>query len=123
MTQNRIEQIPEEYREDLNPDYEEGENHGPPRYETRPASEWKEIYDCYPELTDDILKQIPILVAGSRLEQGASYLDLHSPERGPFRAMGYQTAGPQNWYVPHSEVDHELWNRLEALRPDAVPCD
>lgn len=123
MTRNRIEQHPDEYVEDLNPDHEAGENHPPSRYETQRASEIKEIMERYPELHDDVLRQIPVIVEGSRLEQGATYLDLRYPERGPFRAMGYDRAGAEHWYVAHSDVDHELWNRLEALRADAMPAD
>src|ERR671924_489645 len=75
MARNRIEQHPENYREDLNPHYKEGENEGPPRYETVTADQIKDLYDLYPHLRDDELKQIPVLVTGSRLEQGATYFD------------------------------------------------
>jgi hypothetical protein len=112
MTRNRIEQHPEEYREDLNPEYEAGENYGPPRYEVRTAYDLKEVHVRLGHIPDDELKQIPVLVEGSRLEQGAVYLDLRHPERGEFKAMGNMAAGRDNWYVPKSEVDHELWNQL-----------
>jgi hypothetical protein len=107
-----VEQHPEEYLEDLNPHYEEGENHGSPRYATRLAVEIKEIQQHLPGLSNDQLRQIPILIEGSRLEQGAIYLDLRDLDRGEFKAMGSMAAGEENWYVPKSEVDHELWNFL-----------
>src|SRR5947209_4869160 len=112
MASNRIEQIPEEYREDLNPEYEAGENHGPPRYEVRTAYDMKEVHDQLRDFRDDQLKQIPILMEGSRLEQGATYFDLMHPERGEFTAMGDMVAGADNRYVPKSEVAHPLWNVL-----------
>jgi hypothetical protein len=115
MSRNRVEQHPDEYVEDLNPEYEVGENHAPPRYETRPASEIKELHEQCPNLTNDELRQIPVLVEGSRLEQGAKYLDLRHPEQGEFTAMGGMEAGPNNWYVPKSDVDHELWNLLNGV--------
>jgi len=115
MTRNRVEQHPDEYVEDLNPEYEAGENHSPPRYETRPASEIKELQQQYLVLGDDELKQIPVMVEGSRLEQGAKYLDLRRPEQGELTAMGGMEAGPKNWYVPKSDVDYELWNLLTGV--------
>jgi hypothetical protein len=112
MTRNRVEQHPDEYQADLNPDYEAGENHGPPVYATRTAYEIKGLHEILRPLRDDELKQIPVLAAGSRLEQGATYLDLRFPQRGEFKAMGFMEAGPDDWYVPKSEVDHELWHRI-----------
>jgi hypothetical protein len=29
--------------------------------------------------------------------------------------MGFMEAGPDDWYVPKSEVDHELWHRLPEM--------
>ena len=59
-----------------------------------------------------MVKQIPILPRGSRLEQGATYTDLRDPEPREFTATGDMQAGPGNWYVPKSAVDYQLWNRL-----------
>jgi hypothetical protein len=112
MARNRVEQIPEEYREDLNPEYEMGENHGPPRAQLRSAYELKDAHDLLRNLRDDQLKQIPILMEGSRLEQGATYFDLRHPDRGPFKALGDMVAGPDNHFVPKSEVGYPLWNLL-----------
>jgi hypothetical protein len=112
MSRNRILQHPDEYREDLNPDYEAGENRGPIRYETRTAHEIKDLHERLRDLRDDELKAIPILVEGSRLAQGATYFDLRYPERGEFKALGSMTAGPDNWYVPKTEVDYRLWNLI-----------
>lgn len=115
MSRNRIEQHPDEYRADLNPDYTAGENAGLPRYRMGSAHAVKEIHERYPGLRDDELNEIPILEEGSRLEQGAVYLDLRHPERGVFKAMGDMVAGPDNWFVPKSEVSYELWNFLSGV--------
>ena len=112
MSRNRIEQHPDEYREDLNPEYLAGENYGEPRYATRLAIELKELHELFPDLTNDELRQIPIIEPGGRLEQGATYFDLRSPQGGEFKAMGNMRATDRNWLVPKSEVDYELWNRL-----------
>lgn len=128
MTRNRIEQHPEEYREDLNPMYHAGENYQP-NYHTRSAYDIKDLHDLYDFLRDDQLKSIPVLDEGQRLAQGATYIDLRHPEHGEFQAMGYMVAGPNHWYVPKSEVDFSLWNLLlgvddtyrigDLVRPDS----
>ena len=50
MATNGIEQIPEEYGQDLNSDYEAGENHGRTSPMTRLAAEFKELHDRFPKL-------------------------------------------------------------------------
>ena len=65
-----------------------------------------------PGFSDDELKQITILPPGSRLEQGAVYIDLHDARREEIKARGDMEAGPQNLYVPKTEIDYQLWNRL-----------
>jgi hypothetical protein len=123
MSRKVIEQHPEEYRQGLNPDYRAGENPGPVDHEMRHGDEIKDLYDLQPELSDDELKQIPILVEGTRLEQGAVYFDLRNPERGEIRAFGAMEAGRDNWYVPKSDCDYTLWNRLlELRRPGRDAC-
>jgi hypothetical protein len=115
------EQIPEEYRRDLNPNALAGENVG----EAGPHPEWngptafdvKEVNRRLQGFADDELKQIPILPTGSRLEQGATYIDLNAP--GPvcteFTATGDMIAGPTNLYVPKDSVGYVLWNRLRGV--------
>ncbi|HVG00957.1 MAG TPA: hypothetical protein VND68_14045 [Chloroflexia bacterium] len=53
---------------------------------------------------------------GSRLEQNATYIDLRTHDREEFTARGDMEAGPENWYVPKTEVDYQLWNRLIGVR-------
>jgi len=111
----------DEFLEDLHPHMFEGENHG---IESRdPAREgWaRTAYDIKPahkklnHFTDDELRQIPILPEGTRLEQGATYIDLRAPEPREFKATGNMTAGPDNWYVPKKDVPYQLWNQLLRL--------
>ena len=110
------EQHPEEWRRDLNPTALAGQNIGPtapqPGIGAGTAYDLKAAHQRLQEFTDDELKQIPIVPAGSRLEQGATYLDLKDPERGEFTATANQEAGPNDWYVPKRGVDYQLWNRL-----------
>ena len=55
---------------------------------------------------------ICLLPAGTRLEQGATYLDLAHVERGTFTATGDMQVGAASWLVAKKEVPYELWNRL-----------
>jgi hypothetical protein len=121
MSRNRIEQHPDEYRQDLNPDYRAGNND--PSYQPRliPASEIKDITQVYNDLRHDELRRIPIVAEGERLEQGACYFDLRYPERGEFKAVGGMEAGPRNWYVPKAFTDYELWNLITGVgNPDRL---
>ena len=58
---------------------------------------------------DDELKQIPILESGTRLRQGATYLDLGGDE---FTATGEMQVRPGQNVVPKDGVHYETWNKL-----------
>ncbi len=113
-------QHPAEWREDLNPQAMAGQNEGiaGPHPEDEAASAY-DVKDLHRRLrdafTDDELKRIPVLRAGARLEQGATYIDLRRPGAQEFTARGDESAGPQNWYVLKSSVGHPVWNRLLAV--------
>ncbi len=132
MTERKFEpnpEIPEEYREDLTPHNMAGMNYGlagpNPARDAPTALDIKEAHERLEGFTDDELRQIPILPEGSRLAQGATYIDLCNSEATEFTARGGMEAGDGNWYVPKSEVDYQLWNRLigvtnpERLAEDA----
>jgi hypothetical protein len=80
--------------------------------ESRPAGEDKSVVARLPQLTDDELARLPIVKAGTQLEQGGVYFDLNQPERGPFKALAGQEAGSGDRYIAKRDVDYELWNRL-----------
>lgn len=116
-------QHPEEWRQDLNPDAMKGQNQGMadnhPEIDAPTAYDIKEIHDMLGNLTDDNLRQIPVLPAGTRLKQGAIYIDLRDPGRKEFKARGDMQASSDTWYVPKSEVDYQLWNELIGVRDAA----
>jgi hypothetical protein len=76
------------------------------------AYDVKDVHRRLQSFTDDELKAIPILPPGTRLEQGATYIDLREREPKEFTATGQMVSGENNWYVPKSEVDYVLWNHL-----------
>ena len=81
----------------------------------------KEAQRVLESITDDALKQIPVIWPGMRLEQGATYIDLRDPRRREFTATGDMSAREDNWYVPKDAVDYELWNRLIRItNPDRL---
>jgi len=110
----------DEFQHDLHPNQMAGQNagmEGPhPEKDAPNAYEIKELHSLLKDYTSDELKQIPVLPQGSRLEQGAKYIDLKDPERQEFTAMGGMEAGPDNMYVPKTEVDYQLWNRLTGVQ-------
>lgn len=72
---------PPKYQKDLNPDAAAGVNYGtvgphPEKNNPRTAHDVKEAHELLADFTDDLLKQIPILPEGARLEQDATYIDL-----------------------------------------------
>jgi len=106
---------PPEYQKDLNPEAAAGINYGgvgphPEKDNPRTAFDVKEAHRRLADFSDEQLKQMPILPAGSRLEQDATYINL---------------AGPGDLIVPKSEVDYQLWNLLRGVtdpaRTGAVP--
>jgi hypothetical protein len=108
---------PEPYQTDMNPDAAVGQNYGlvgphPEKGDHPTAHDIKELHRQLQDFTDDELRRITVLPQGSRLEQGKTYIDLRDPARTEFTARGDMAAGPDNWYVPKSEVDYVLWNRL-----------
>ena len=66
----------------------------------------------------DELAQIPIIPVGTKLKQGAVYLDMRIPAPVPFTATADSGATELNYYTPKAEIPYELWDRLvEALGP------
>lgn len=110
----------DEWHKDLHPEPNAGLNVGlegthPEKESGHTAYHNKDIQCLLAGYSDDELKQIPVLPPGSRLEQGAKYIDLNDAERQEFTAMGGMEAGENNYYVPKTEVSYQLWNRLREV--------
>lgn len=63
------------------------------------------------EPTDGVPNRLPP-AGGSRLEQGAVYIDLAAAGLAEIKATGNIEADPGNLCVLKSEMDYPLWNRL-----------
>lgn len=117
---------PDEWERDLNPNRMEGQNVGPLSSERerrlRTAFDVKPLHRAMRDWPDEDLKRVPVLEEGTRLQQGATYLNLREPERGEFTAMGDMAAGPGDAYVPKDEVPYPTWNRLRGIDdPERAP--
>jgi hypothetical protein len=104
---------PDEWSQDLNPDRLAGQNIGAASETrermTRTAYDVKPVHRALREMKDDELKQIPVIDAGTRLRQGATYLDL---ERGAFTATAEMSVGASQTVIPKDGVHYETWNKL-----------
>lgn len=101
--------VPDNYQLDLNPDLY-GDRHAGDVGLT--AFEIKELHRQLREFTKDELKRIAIVPEGTRLEPGGTYLDLMNLRAGPFTAGGELTVDSNHYFVPKSQTDYVLWNRL-----------
>jgi hypothetical protein len=90
---------PEQWRHDLNPHAMAGQNLGAagphPEKQASTAYDVKAVHQHLREFSDEELKRIRVLPAGTRLEK-AMYFDLKDPARGEFPALGGMEAGPDD---------------------------
>ena len=85
------------------------------------AADIKALVRRLTDLADDQLAEIPIVPVGTRLDQGAVYLDLRAPVPVPFVATGNMIAREHHSYAPKAKVPYKTWNRLvEMLGPAHV---
>ena len=106
------EQHPEEYRRDLNPDAID--TPAATLQRARSAYDVKDAHRLLHDMDDDVLKGIPILPPGSRLEQSATYLDL--ADSHPRELTGENgTVGADQLIVPKASCDYNIWNRLIGI--------
>ncbi len=110
---------PAEFDQDLTANNRAGENNGvsnPSATTFAPSAyEMKSMHTILADLTDDELKTIQIVPEGSRLHQGAKYIDLQHLEQGEFTATSEMVAETGHAYVPKKETDYVLWNRLNQV--------
>jgi hypothetical protein len=109
------EKHPDEWQQDLNPERLAGQNIGVESGETDHAMTAfhlrKRGHDLR-GLDDNDLKQVPVLAKGTRLQQGATYVDLTRAEPKEFTATANMTAEGDHVYAPKDRVPYEVWNRL-----------
>ncbi len=107
-------QHPDQWREDLNPDTGAGQNRGQHTDGTqrRTLYDEKDLHRRFAGWNDADLKEVPLVPAGARLQQGATYIDLAAAQPQEFTARGDMSAEHRHCYVAKDAVDYERWNRL-----------
>lgn len=113
----------DQYQQDLNPNPTAGYNIGvageqPGRFE-RTAADIKELHAQMEGYSTDELQRIPVLKAGTRLEQGAKYINLKDANCQEFTGMANDAVKASDYIVPKSEVGYDLWNRLIGVENPA----
>lgn len=63
-------------------------------------------------VSDRDLKRVPVLPEGTRLQQGATYVNLAAPDPREFTATAEMSAAPGDAIAPKDRVPYEVWNRL-----------
>ena len=64
------------------------------------------------------LKQLTVLPEGSRLKQGAKYLDLKHLDQGEFVATAGMSVEPGQQLIAKHDNDYLLWDRLSGVAED-----
>jgi hypothetical protein len=109
------EKHPREWEQDLEPAHMAGQNIGPTNERAAisvTAYDMKRMHRVLAGYTDDELKQIPVLAEGTRLQQGATYIDLAEQHPSEFTVNGGVTIGREQLIVPKDRVPYPLWNKL-----------
>jgi hypothetical protein len=91
---------------------EESERRPAPPHRT--AAEVAADHRVLHEVSQTLLRDIPLLDQGARLERRAEYLDLHDPARADFRAEGTEVVRPGQHIVARAAVSAEAWAELRA---------
>jgi hypothetical protein len=106
---------PPEWEGDLNPAHMAGQNIGPTdigEESSYTAYDIKDLHRALAAFTNDELKQIPVLPEGTRLQQGATYIDLTEHPPTEFKVNGGVATGRGQLVVPKDRVPYTLWDRL-----------
>jgi hypothetical protein len=107
---------PSQWQQDLNPGHLAGQNIGPPADELGlshvTAFHLRKRGRPVGGLDDEELKQVPLVPVGSRLQQGATYVNLAGDSWQEFTATAEITASSGDAYAPKDQVPYEIWNRL-----------
>lgn len=80
----------------------------------RTAADVKDLHRRFNRLTRDELRRINLLPAGTRLQEGETYLDLRDLARGAFVAGMGMVVAPSQEIVAKHELDYQIWDYLSG---------
>jgi hypothetical protein len=108
--------------EDLSANDRAGMNHDMegqhPEWKGRSGASIKELHTRLADLTNDELEQLTILPTGSRLKQGAKYLELEHLDQGEFVATARMSVESEQQLIAKHDTDYLLWDRLSGFAED-----
>lgn len=87
----------------------------------RTAADVKGLHTRLGQLTRDELRRIPLLNAGTRLQEGETYLDLTQLDTGEFIAGEGRVVQPGDEIVAKHELDYQLWDYLSGQAESSRP--
>jgi len=93
-----------------------------PEQNTRTMRDVKDLHARYRDWSVSTLQQVPVLPAGSRLEQGATYIDLNEQQPREFTATGDMQAAASQHIVAKSSVPYEVWTGCSGSRTSRAPA-
>ena len=94
----------------MSDDEERDRRHGPRRTADEVQAEHRVLH----EMPGALLREIPLLEQGTRLERRREYLDLHDPARADFRAEGTELVKPGQRIVARADVSDACWEELRG---------
>jgi hypothetical protein len=89
-------------------------------WEGRSGASVKELHTSLAGLTNDQLEQLVVLPEGSRLKQGAKYLDLEHLEDGGFIATAGMSVKPGQRLIAKHNTGYLVWDRLSGAAEDGT---
>ena len=92
-----------------------------PEWYGRSGASIKDLHTRLADLTNDQLKQLTILPEGSRLKQGAKYLDLEHLDQSEFVATAGMSVEPGQQLIAKHDTDYLLWDRLSGVAENESP--
>jgi len=79
----------------------------------RPLSHHESLPPELADLPDEARDRLTVLVDGTRLEAGSTYLDLDDLASGALTGRDFEVVAAGRRLVSKKAVDFELWNRLQ----------
>ena len=92
----------------------DGENTQRSATPRRMAIEVQREHRVLHDVPAELLREMPLLAEGTRLERRNEYLDLHDPARADFRAEGFEVVKPGQRIVARHDVAEPAWDELRA---------
>jgi hypothetical protein len=92
-----------------------------PEWYGRFCASAKELHARLADLTNNQLKQVTILPEGSRLKQGAQYLDLEHLDQGELVATAGMSVESGLQLIAKHDTDYLLWDQLAGVAQTESP--